>query len=198
MYGRPIARRLGEIALAKGDLVVFRGDPDQESTREGVYVSYRGFVEEVPVDSRILIDDGYLEIMVRERKGDALICEALNDLYLQITRKYYGHDKAVCIVDDEMKVEWAYIPHFYYDFYVYQYATAFTASAALSEKVLGGDQSATKQYLMFLSSGSSDYPINLLKKAGVDMTTSQPLELTMRKMNRVMDEMEKILDKMKR
>ena len=139
-----------------------------------------------------------LRIHERAEKGESITGEALNDLYLQITRKYYGHDKAVCIVDDEMKVEWAYIPHFYYDFYVYQYATAFTASAALSEKVLGGDQSATKQYLMFLSSGSSDYPINLLKKAGVDMTTSQPLELTMRKMNRVMDEMEKILDKMKR
>jgi pyruvate kinase len=69
----------GEIVLAKGDLVTFRGDPDKESTREGVYVSYRGFVDEVPVASRILIDDGYLELLVRQRKGDALICEALND-----------------------------------------------------------------------------------------------------------------------
>jgi pyruvate kinase len=69
----------GEIALSKGDLVVFRGDPERESTRQGVYVSYRGFVDEVPVESRILIDDGYLEVVVRERKGDALICEALND-----------------------------------------------------------------------------------------------------------------------
>jgi pyruvate kinase len=74
-----ITQVAGEIALAKGDLVTFRGDPDRESTREGVYVSYRGFVAEVPVESRILIDDGYLEIMVRERKDDALICEALND-----------------------------------------------------------------------------------------------------------------------
>ena len=74
-----ITQVAGEIVLAKGDLVVFRGDPEKESTREGVYVSYRGFVEEVQVDNRILIDDGYLEIMVREKKGDALICEALND-----------------------------------------------------------------------------------------------------------------------
>ena len=101
------------------------------------------------------------------------------------------------MVDDEIKSEWSFIPHFYYNFYVYQYATAFSASAALSEQVLAGDQAATKRYVEFLSSGSADYPINLLKKAGVDMTGSQPFDLTMKKMNRVMDQMEKILDKMK-
>jgi oligoendopeptidase F len=131
-------------------------------------------------------------------KGESITGDALDDLYMQITRKYYGHDKGVCIVDDEIKSEWSFIPHFYYNFYVYQYATAFTASAALSEQVLAGDKAATKRYLDFLSAGGSDYAIDLLKKAGVDMTTSQPLELTMKKMNRVMDEMEKILDKIKR
>jgi oligoendopeptidase F len=131
-------------------------------------------------------------------KGEPITGDALDDLYLKITRKYYGHDKGICIVDDEIKSEWSYIPHFYYNFYVYQYATAFTASAALSEEVLAGDQTATKRYIEFLSAGGSDYAIDLLKKAGVDMTTSQPLELTVRKMNRVMDEMEKILDKNKR
>jgi len=130
-------------------------------------------------------------------KGESITGDALNDLYMEITKKYYGHEKGVCLVDDVIKTEWAYIPHFYYNFYVYQYATAFTASAALSEKVLAGDKTATKKYLEFLSSGSSDYAINLLKKAGVDMTTSEPFELTMKKMNRVMDEMEKILDKTK-
>jgi pyruvate kinase len=72
-------RVVGEIVLTRGTLVPFRGDPDKESSREGVYVSYRGFVEEVPVDGRILIDDGYVELQVREKKGDTLICEALND-----------------------------------------------------------------------------------------------------------------------
>jgi pyruvate kinase len=74
-----ITQVTGEIALVKGDLVTFRGDPDKESTQEGVYVSYRGFADEVPVGSRILINDGDLEIMVREKRGDALVCEALND-----------------------------------------------------------------------------------------------------------------------
>lgn len=129
-------------------------------------------------------------------KGEPLTGEALDKVYLDITRKYYGHDKGVSVVDDFVAHEWAYIPHFYRNFYVFQYATSFTASAALSEKVLAGDKAATQKYLTFLSAGGSKYPIDLLKDAGVDMTTSQPLDLTMQKMNRVMDEMEKILAKM--
>jgi oligoendopeptidase F len=129
-------------------------------------------------------------------KGQPLTGDTLTKLYEDITRKYYGHDSKVCIVDDYVKYEWSYIPHFYRNYYVFQYATSFTASAALSEKVLAGDKAATKRYLDFLSSGGSKYPIELLKNAGVDMTTSEPLDLTMRKMNRVMDEMEAILEKM--
>jgi oligoendopeptidase F len=131
-------------------------------------------------------------------KGEPITGEALDKLYLDITRKYYGHDKGVCIVDDVIAHEWAYIPHFYRTYYVYQYATSFTASAALSEKVLNGPnrEEATKKYLAFLSAGGSKYPIDLLKDAGVDMTTSEPLDLTMKKMNRIMDEMEATLTKM--
>ncbi len=131
-------------------------------------------------------------------KGESLTGDQLSGLYADITRRYYGHDKGVCVVDDEVKSEWANVPHFFYNFYVYQYATAFTASAALSEQTLAGDKTATKKYLEFLSAGGSDYAINLLKKAGVDMTTSQPFDLTMKKMNRVMDEMEVILKKMEK
>jgi oligoendopeptidase F len=108
-------------------------------------------------------------------------------------RRYYGHDKNVCIVDDYVQHEWAFIPHFYLNFYVFQYATSFTASAALSEKVLEGDHAATKRYLEFLSAGGSKYPIDLLRDAGVDMTTGEPLRLTLQKVNRVVDEMERIL-----
>src|SRR5262245_15299937 len=129
-------------------------------------------------------------------KGEPLTGDALSKLYAEITKKYYGHDKGVCIVDDYIQYEWSFIPHFYRNFYVYQYATSFTASAALSEKVLAGDPAATKQYLTFLSSGGSKYPIDLLKDAGVDMTSDEPLNLTLQKMNRVMDEMEKLIAKM--
>jgi oligoendopeptidase F len=138
-----------------------------------------------------------LRIHEMAEKGEPLTGDVLNQVYDEIVKKYYGHDKSVCIVDDEIKAEWMYIPHFYYNFYVYQYATAYTASAALSERTLAGDKATTKKYIDFLSAGGSDYPIPLLKKAGVDVTTSEPFDLTMKKMNRVMDEMEKILSKKK-
>ena len=130
-------------------------------------------------------------------KGQPLTGDALSKLYSEIVKKYYGHDQGICIVDDYVANEWAFIPHFYNSFYVFQYATSFTASAALSEKVLAGDPGATQRYLKFISAGKSEYPIELLKDAGIDMTTEEPLELTVRKMNRVMDEMEKLLDKEK-
>ncbi|MEO8036604.1 MAG: oligoendopeptidase F, partial [Acidobacteriota bacterium] len=129
-------------------------------------------------------------------QGTPLTGELLDKLYLDITRKYYGHDQGVCIVDDVIAHEWANVPHFYRNYYVFQYATSFTASSALSEKVLAGDAAATKRFLTFLNAGGSKYPIDLLREAGVDMTTSQPLDLTMQKMNRVMDDMEKLLTKM--
>jgi oligoendopeptidase F len=138
-----------------------------------------------------------LRIHEMAEKGEPLTGDVLNKVYDEIVKKYYGHDKNICIVDDEIKAEWMYIPHFYYNFYVYQYATSFTASAALSERTIAGDKASTEKYIKFLSAGGSDYPIELLKKAGVDMTTSEPFDLTMKKMNRVMDEMEKILDKKK-
>ena len=128
-------------------------------------------------------------------RGEPLAGDALSKLYSDIVKKYYGHDQGVCIVDDYVANEWAFIPHFYNDYYVFQYATSFTASSALSEKVLSGDPTATQRYLKFISSGKSKYPIELLKDAGVDMTSDEPLELTVKKMNRVMDEIEGLLDR---
>jgi oligoendopeptidase F len=128
-------------------------------------------------------------------KGQPITGDALATLYKDITKTYSGHDQGVCIVDDYIAHEWSYIPHFYRDFYVYQYATSFTASEALAQKVKAGSADATRRYLAFLSAGGSKYPIDLLKDAGVDMTTDEPLDLTMKEMNRVMDEMERILSR---
>jgi len=138
------------------------------------------------------------ELRVHEivETGQPVTGDSLAKLYDEIVKKYYGHNQGVCVVDDYVANEWSFIPHFYHDYYVFQYATSFTASSALSEKVLSGDADATQRYLTFISSGRSKYPIDLLKAAGVDMTTDEPLELTMQKMNRVMDEMERILDHM--
>jgi oligoendopeptidase F len=127
------------------------------------------------------------------QKGQPITGEALSKLYYDITKRYYGHDQGVVVVDDYIAHEWSYIPHFYRDFYVFQYATSFTASAALAGKVKAGDPAAAKKYLTFLAAGGSKYPIELLRDAGVDMTTDEPLQLTMKEMNGVMDEMEKLL-----
>src|ERR1700730_2646642 len=137
------------------------------------------------------------ELLMREmvEKGQPLTGDALSKLYSEIVKKYYGHDQGVCIVDDYVAHESAFIPHFYNPFYVFQYATSFTASSALSEKVLLGAPGATERYLKFISAGKSKYPIDLLKDAGIDMTSDEPLDLTVKKMNRVMDEMERLLDK---
>lgn len=127
-------------------------------------------------------------------RGEPITGESLASLYMDVTKKYYGHDAGVLVVDDYVANEWSYIPHFYRDFYVFQYATSFTAAEALAQKVKAGDAAATRRYLDFIASGGSAYPIDLLRAAGVDMTTDEPLDLAMREMVRVMDEMERILD----
>jgi oligoendopeptidase F len=134
-------------------------------------------------------------------RGEPLTGENLSKLYLKIARDYYGHDKKVCQVDDLLAVEWAYVPHFYYDFYVYQYATSMVASTSLAravrEEAKTGKTARRDAYLKMLSSGSSKYAIELLKDAGVDMTTSAPFEAAIAEMNTTMDEMERILDRQK-
>src|SRR5258705_12013319 len=102
-------------------------------------------------------------------KGKPISGDGIAKLYLDIARKYYGHDQGVSVVDDYIANEWSYIPHFYRDFYVFQYATSFTASSALAEKVKAGDPEAKKRYLAFLSAGGSKYPVDLLKDAVNDV-----------------------------
>lgn len=127
------------------------------------------------------------------QRGESVTGDALAKLYMDITKKYYGHDQGLCIVDDFIAHEWSFIPHFYREFYVFQYATSFTASEALAQRVKACDAEAITRYLNLLSSGGSKYPIELLEDAGVDMSSDEPLDLTMNEMNRVMDEMEELL-----
>ena len=139
-----------------------------------------------------------LAIHDKAEKGETLTGEAMTKMYLEIARRYYGHDQGVCKVDSLYGVEWAYIPHFFYDFYVYQYATSIVASTAIAngirEEAAAHKGTAKRDaYLAMLSSGSSKYPIDLLKGSGVDMTTSAPFQAAMKEMNRVMDEMETLL-----
>jgi len=127
--------------------------------------------------------------------GRPLTGESLTALYGDILKKYYGHDQGVCQIDDLHCTEWTYIPHFYYNFYVFQYSTSFTASMALVDDILAGDSAALQRYLTFLSDGGAHYPINQLRTAGVDMLTPAPFLKTMAAMNTTMDQIEAIIDR---
>lgn len=125
----------------------------------------------------------------RVEAGDALTPEALGELYRELNKKYYGPD---VVMDDNICVEWARIPHFYSAFYVYKYATGFSAATAIKQSILEEGQPAIDRYLNFLKSGSSDYPINLLQKAGVDLTTPEPVEKALNYFTQLLDEFEKM------
>jgi oligoendopeptidase F len=140
-----------------------------------------------------------LKIHEMVERGEPLTADALNKLYLGLLRQYYGHDAGVVQVADLYGAEWAFIPHFYRNFYVYQYATSLVGGMSLAEGILGRDavQSGRADqrrdaYLQLLRSGSSKYPVDLLKDAGVDLTSPQPFEAAIREMNRLMDEIERI------
>jgi oligoendopeptidase F len=144
-----------------------------------------------------LFADFELSVHQRAERGEPITGEQLSALYLKLLRDYYGHDAGVCQVDDVMAIEWAYIPHFYYDFYVYQYSTSIVASTsiarAIRDEARSGKTRARDAYLAMLSSGGSKYPVELLREAGVDMTTSKPFDAAIAEMNAIMDEMETIL-----
>jgi oligoendopeptidase F len=135
-----------------------------------------------------------LKIHELAESGVALTGDKFTEVYMEILKKYYGHDQGITVIDDLYAIEWAYIPHFYYNFYVFQYSTSFLASQVLAEKMLSGESGMVDKYLEFLSSGNTDYAIPTLKKVGIDMTTDEPFKITMAKMNRVMDEIEELLE----
>ena len=120
-------------------------------------------------------------------EGNSLTAEDYNKIWHDLNEKYFGKDM---IVDKEIDSEWARIPHFYSDFYVYQYATGYAAASAFAKSILEGKENAVSKYIDFLKSGGSDYPIDILKKAGVDMTTSKPLEATIDRFNELLDMLE--------
>ena len=131
-------------------------------------------------------------------KDEPITGEKLTQMYLALVRQYYGDAQGVCKVDSLYGIEWAYIPHFYYDYYVYQYATSITASSNIAanmraEQATHDGTKARDAYMHMLQSGSSKYPVELLREAGVDMTTSKPFQSAMAEMNSIMDEMEKLL-----
>ena len=122
-------------------------------------------------------------------EGKTLTAEVLCSEYKKLNELYFGPDM---VVDDEIAMEWARIPHFYYNYYVFQYATGYSAAIALSRKILAEGEPAVKKYLNFLSGGCSKSPIDLLKDAGVDMTSPEPVNQALELFGKLLDEMEEL------
>ena len=130
------------------------------------------------------------DVYEKTESGIALTPDSLCELYGSLYQKFWG---TAMVVDDEERFTWARVPHFYYNFYVYQYSTGFAASEVLSRKVKSEGNPAVKKYLNFLKAGSSDYPLNILKMAGVDMSSPEPVLSTTQKMNELLDEVESLI-----
>ena len=130
------------------------------------------------------------QIHSQAEQGQPLTADSLSTMYRAINEKFYGGE---AVIDELLDIEWARIPHFYYNFYVYQYATGISAACALVQQILHEGQPAVHRYLKFLSSGSSDYSIELLKKAGVDMTSPEPVRQALQLFDSHLTQMEELL-----
>lgn len=127
----------------------------------------------------------------KAEEGEILTHELLSDEYTKLNEKYYGPDT---VIDEDVEIEWARIPHFYYNFYVYKYATGFSSAISIANSILEEGQPAVERYMEFLRSGGSDYSINILKEAGVDMTTPEPVVQALQTFKDAVDEMEELTE----
>nr|WP_320132058.1 oligoendopeptidase F [uncultured Holophaga sp.] len=137
------------------------------------------------------------ELAIHEEveKGGALSGDKLTRIYGDILKRYHGAEQGVVVIDEPVTVEWAYIPHFYYNYYVYQYATSIAASQAFAERIQKGEKGAVETYLELLKAGGSDHPYQLVKRAGVDLATPGPYRALAHRMDIIMDQIEAILAK---
>ncbi len=140
------------------------------------------------------------ELAIHEQveKGNSLSGEQLSKIYGDLLRRYHGDSQGVLKIDDLVTIEWAYIPHFYRAYYVYQYSTSIAASQAFADRILKGEPGVVDTYLGMLKAGGSDHPYDLVKRAGVDLATPAPYRALVARMNAIMDQIEAILAKEKK
>jgi len=127
----------------------------------------------------------------KAEQGESLTPQLLSEIYYDLNKKYHG---PVMTVDQAIEMEWARIPHFYSSFYVYKYATGFSAATSFAKQILDEGESAVKRYTDFLKSGGSDYPLEILKRAGVDMSTPEPIRQAMSVFEQLIEEMEQLVN----
>ena len=162
----------------------------EDKKRRAVLINY--FLEQfrTTLYRQAMFAEFELKIHELAESGEALTAQRLCEIYLDINKTYYGPDVAA---DPEIALEWSRIPHFYRRFYVYQYATGFSAAMALSKRILEGGEEAVRDYLKFLSGGCSADPVSLLKMAGVDMSTPKPVNDALEFFGALIGELEELL-----
>lgn len=176
--------------LVMNDLLAKTNDPKQKLYLLNHYLEqFRGTVFRQTMFAEF-------EMIVHDRigRGIPMTAESLCQVYHELNQKYYGPD---VVSDQHIAMEWARIPHFYRPFYVYKYATGFSAAVALTQQILTERSPAVTRYLDFLKSGGSDYPLNLLRKAGVDMAAPEPVLQAMGVFGALVDQMEKLVEELK-
>jgi oligoendopeptidase F len=142
---------------------------------------------------QVMLAEFELAIHEEIEEGRPLSGARMSELYLGILRKYYGEAEGVMTIDAKYGVEWAYIPHFFYNFYVYQYATSIAGAARFTDAIISEGKPAAERFLALLRAGGSDYPYELYKRAGIDMASPAPYQALIARMNRIMDDIERLL-----
>lgn len=180
-----VASTVNEVLLVKYMLSQSKDDLERAYLLNHFLEAFRG-----TVFRQVMFAEFEKIIHEMETTGKAINAQSLCDVYYDLNKKYF--DEKV-VIDEEISMEWSRIPHFYSSFYVYKYATGFSAAVSLAKQILDEGEPAASRYLDFLKSGDSDYPIRILKKAGVDMTSPEPILDGMKVFEDTLDEMERIL-----
>lgn len=184
-----MASTINEILLEEYMIANARTDEERLFYLGGALESIRG-----TFFRQTMFAEFELAIHEAAENGEPLTGPRLTEIYGDLLRRYHGHDEGVLTIDEPYAVEWAYIPHFYYDFYVFQYATSISGAAWFAEQFLAGDTEVRDDFIRVLSAGGSDYPHDiLLNEAGLDMTQPEAYEPVLRRMNDLMDRIEALL-----
>jgi len=183
---------LAEVASTFNEDLLTRFMLEKVERREGKIYLINQKIEDIRVTlfRQTMFAEFELQIHEMAEKNTPLTPALLKDEYYKLNKKYFGED---VVIDPEISIEWARIPHFYCNFYVYQYATGISAALALSERVMEGGEKEREDYLNFLKGGSSRYPIDLLKTAGVDLRTPDPVNGAIHKFRKLVDELENLM-----
>ncbi|MGI9249634.1 MAG: oligoendopeptidase F [Pseudohongiellaceae bacterium] len=184
-----MASTINEILLQEYMIANARTDEEQLFYLGGALEQIRG-----TLFRQTMFAEFELAIHQAAEAGEPLTGPRLTEIYAELLKRYHGHDLGVLSIDDAYAVEWAYIPHFYYNFYVFQYATSISGAAWFAEKFLAGDDAVRDAFIRVLSAGGSDYPHDiLLNEAGLDMTQAEAYEPVLRRMTELMDRIEALL-----